>query len=80
MIAVYINCWTADSDLEDMYGEPIFYVRSERDLQRMFAMNPAWRVKETRIRAIAGLELCDDKQGIIDTDWRVIGQAVAVYR
>lgn len=84
MIAVYFNCWTANPAVVAQRGEPIFYVRSEADVQRMFAINPTWRIKEQRIRALAdvavpvvdvqAVEIVRDNDAIFDT------QALAALR
>ena len=82
MVAVYSLFWTANPDVVKQQGAPLFYVTSEYDLVRMFAVNPAWRVKETRIRAIANLPAdAPQCQPIIEpTQWRDVGHAVDVYQ
>lgn len=76
MIAVYSHCWTANQDVVDAYGAPLFYVHNEYDLARMFAINPGWRIKEQRIRAIANLPIAPD---ISAHAWRDVGRGVEVY-
>lgn len=79
MVAVYAHGWTASQEVVDAYGSPLFYVRTEYDLARMFAINPTWRIKEQRIRALVNLPVMPQAD-ISPQVWREIGHAVEVLR
>ena len=80
MIAVYLTFWTANPEVVSQEGQPLFNVASEYDLMRMFAVNPTWRVKESRIRAIANLPVGTAPRQLAEPiQWADIGHAVDVY-